>query len=66
MTRSPLNKDDIAALAKAARLELPETRLIALTEAMPSIFEMLDVIDSVSLGVPAPAPTFRAKWNNQQ
>jgi Asp-tRNA(Asn)/Glu-tRNA(Gln) amidotransferase C subunit len=66
MNRSDLSKDDIAALAKAVRLDLPEHRITVLAETMPGIFEMLDVLDDVALGETAPAFAFRAKWDSSQ
>ncbi len=65
MDRSKLTTQDIAALAKSARLDLSEERIAVQTEVMPGIFQMLDALDEVPVGETAPAFAYRAKWSNQ-
>ena len=62
MERKPLNVDDIATLAKTARLDLPEDRYALQAETLTGIFQMLDALDGVELGETPPAFAYRAKW----
>lgn len=65
MKRTPLTKEDIAALSKAARLELPKERVEPLAETLDGVFQMLDSLDDVELGETAPAFAYRAKWEGK-
>ena len=65
MQRIPITTDEIATLAKAARLDLPTERQELLAETMAGIFELLDSLDSVDIGETAPAMAFHAKWEDQ-
>lgn len=65
MDRTPVTKQDIATLAKAARLDLPEDRTQLMAETMDDIFRMLDTLDGVALGETPPAFAFRAKWEGR-
>jgi len=62
MDRTPVSKQEIATLAKAARLDLPEDRAQLMAETMDGIFQLLDSLDGVELGETAPAFAYRAKW----
>ncbi|MBT3331725.1 MAG: hypothetical protein HOK21_22395 [Rhodospirillaceae bacterium] len=65
MQRTPVKKEDIAAMAKAARLDIPEGRAELLVETMDEVFQMLDSLDGVELGETAPAFAYRAKWEGK-
>ncbi|MHA1559612.1 MAG: hypothetical protein ACTSWI_02955 [Alphaproteobacteria bacterium] len=65
MDRIPVTKEEIATLAKAARLDLPEDRKQLLAETMGEIFQLLDSLDGVELGETAPAFSYRAKWEHR-
>jgi Asp-tRNA(Asn)/Glu-tRNA(Gln) amidotransferase C subunit len=65
MRRIPITTDEIATLAKTARLDLPTERHELLVETMTGIFELLDSLDGVELGETAPAMAFNAKWEDQ-
>ncbi len=65
MNRSPVTKEEIATLAKAARLDLTEDRTQLLAETMDGIFQLLDSLNGVELGETAPAFAYRAKWEGR-
>jgi len=65
MDRIPPTKQEIATLAKAARLDLPEDRTRLLAETMDGIFQLLDSLDGVDLGETPPAFAYRAKWERR-
>jgi Asp-tRNA(Asn)/Glu-tRNA(Gln) amidotransferase C subunit len=51
---------DIAALT--ARLKVPEDRAETVLGALTSIYEVLDVLDTLPLGETGPATAFDARW----
>ena len=65
MDRIPVKKEDIATLAKAARLDLPEDRTQLMAETMDGIFQLLDTLDGFELGETPPAFAYRAKWEGR-
>ncbi len=62
MKRTPVRPEEIATLAKAARLPLTDARQKAMPQAMDGVFELLDTLDQVELGETSPAIAYRAKW----
>jgi aspartyl/glutamyl-tRNA(Asn/Gln) amidotransferase C subunit len=65
MERIPVTKEEVAALAKTARLDLAEDRTQLMAETMEGIFQLLDSLDEVELGETAPAFAYRAKWEGR-
>ena len=65
MDRSKLSANEIAVLAKTARLNLSEERIAVQTEVLPGIFQMLEALDEISTDEVAPAFAYRAKWSHQ-
>jgi len=62
MDRKTLTKADIAALAKAASLDLADDRKEMLVAVMSDTFSLLDTLKAVKAGETAPAFAFQAKW----
>jgi Asp-tRNA(Asn)/Glu-tRNA(Gln) amidotransferase C subunit len=50
------------AAARTARLKIPEHRAEMVLGALASIYEVIDVLDSLPLGETAPATAFDARW----
>jgi Asp-tRNA(Asn)/Glu-tRNA(Gln) amidotransferase C subunit len=51
---------DVAALT--ARLEIPEDRAETVLGTLRSIYEVIDVLDTLPLGETPPATAFDARW----
>ena len=59
MTRTPMTIDDLAALARAAGLDLSEERLAELLPQVESMAEVIDKLAGVDLAHVEPAVTVR-------
>ena len=61
-----LSPEVVAALSRAAGLELPAERLDAVADLLTPLFEMQARIDRLDLAAYAPEMTWDARWPDQR
>jgi len=59
-----IGSGDVSALAKAARLDLPEARREAVAPALDGILQLFDALDAVDVGETPPTNSFDARWRD--
>lgn len=55
---------DMAALTKAARLDLAPERVPVIAGALDGVLQLFDALDSVDLGETPPTNSFDARWRD--
>jgi Asp-tRNA(Asn)/Glu-tRNA(Gln) amidotransferase C subunit len=60
-----LDPADLAALSKAARLDLAPERRAAVGPALDGVLQLFDALDSVDLGETPPTNSFDPRWRER-
>ncbi len=60
-----ISPGDLAALTKAARIELSEGRAETIAPALDGILQLFDALDAVDVGETPPTNAFDARWRDR-